>query len=87
MTRSVIKPADWIIGPERDGEGSLVAPMRSIQCGGCPERSEPSARQADADRWAMRHAGATGHRDFVELTTARLRVSPAPTNPLSEAKP
>lgn len=84
MTRSVIKPADWIIGPERDGDGHLLAPSRTMQCTACTASSEPSSQQAAIDRWAMRHTGVTGHREFDEITTARLRVSPAPTSPLAD---
>ncbi|MFJ9038036.1 hypothetical protein ACIRF8_15755 [Streptomyces sp. NPDC102406] len=83
MTRSVIKPADWIIGPERDADGHLIAPQRAIRCTLCDSQSEVSARQGDVDRWAMKHTGSTGHREYEELTTAKLRVSPAPTNPVS----
>lgn len=76
--------AEWTIGPERDDEGHVVGTVREVRCRACAETSEPGAEPGVTDRWAMRHAGLTGHRAYQEITTARLVVHPAPTNPLYE---
>jgi hypothetical protein len=84
MSRAVYRFAEWTIGPERDEEGHLRAPVREVQCVTCEEMSEPSREPDRTDRWALRHAGLTGHRSYREITTAHLTVHPAPTNPLYE---
>lgn len=76
--------ADWTIGPERDDEGHVQPLVREVQCQDCEETSEPDTALTKTDLWAMRHTGLTGHRSFREVTTARLTVQPAPTNPLYE---
>lgn len=74
--------ADWMIGPERDGEGVARPPLREVECRTCSEQSEASSQQGDTDKWAMEHTGLTGHRTYREVTTAFLVTTPAPTNPL-----
>lgn len=76
--------AEWTIGPERDEEGHMTAPLREVQCRDCQKISESSPEQGETDLWALRHAGLTGHRGYREITTANLAVRPAPTNPLYE---
>jgi hypothetical protein len=76
--------ADWAVGPDRDDNGHAPAPVHEVQCKECDELSDPSPEQGTTDRWALKHAGLTGHRTYREITTAPLVVFPAPTNPLIE---
>ncbi|NUK22084.1 DUF7848 domain-containing protein [Streptomyces lunaelactis] len=78
--RSVIKRAEWTIGPD-PSEGASPS-IREIECTGCGERSEASTGQLGPDAWAIGHTGATQHTGYREIVTAFLRVVPAPGNPL-----
>ncbi|MHC0433290.1 DUF7848 domain-containing protein [Streptomyces sp. O3] len=79
-TNTVYRFADWTIG--RDYTPGASPPIREIECTTCLQRSDPSVSQLPPDRWALTHAGATGHTGFREIVTAFLRVTPAPGNPL-----
>lgn len=76
---TVIKLADWTIGPDRE-EGASP-PVREVECTTCGWRSEPSTRQLITDTLALQHAGRTSHTGYREITTAFLRVVPAEGNP------
>lgn len=82
--RAVLRHAEWIIGPERDSGGHIRIPVRETKCETCGHSSGTHHGQEQNDRWALQHAGKTGHRSYLEITTASLAVSPAPTNPLYE---
>ncbi|MGW7363608.1 DUF7848 domain-containing protein [Streptomyces sp. NPDC054841] len=82
MSHTIIRLADWTLGPDRS-EG-VSAPIREIECTTCYERSEASTEQVGPDSWAIAHTGRTGHNGFREIVTAFLRVTPAPGNPLHE---
>lgn len=84
MSRRIFGFAEWLIGPTRDSEGRARAPQREVVCATCEDASRPSTDQTVTDRWAMQHAGLTGHREYLELTTTHLTAAPAPTNPLYE---
>ncbi|MFF3326096.1 hypothetical protein [Streptomyces sp. NPDC002889] len=77
--RTVIKLADWTIGPDRE-EGASP-PIRQVECTTCGWQSQPSVRQLDTDTQALAHAGRTSHPSYREITTAFLRVVPADGNP------
>lgn len=76
--RSVIKLADWTIGPDRS-EGASP-PIRQVECTTCGWQSQPSVRQLDTDTQSLAHAGRTSHTGYREITTAFLRVVPAEGN-------
>ncbi|WP_327375666.1 hypothetical protein OG393_17950 [Streptomyces sp. NBC_01216] len=82
---TVYRFADWTIG--RDRAPGVSAPIREMECTTCLERSEPGTSQLQPDRWALAHAGTTGHTGFREIVTVFLRVTPAPGNPLHRATP
>jgi hypothetical protein len=82
---TVIRYAEWTLGPERDEHGRTHIPVREVQCEICDQRSGPRHGQEHTDTWALRHAGMTGHRSYLEITTAALTAHPAPTNPLYDA--
>ncbi|WP_455755363.1 DUF7848 domain-containing protein [Streptomyces zaomyceticus] len=69
MTRRLFAFARWRLDP------TGVPMTRITACQTCPERSEPSPDLVVVGRWAMAHAGLTGHRGFDEITTASLRAS------------
>lgn len=74
MTRSVYRPAKWMLGADPDAD----PPERLIRCAvtGCGEKAPKDEGQLGPDHWALRHACATGHRAFAEVVTARLRAIP-----------
>lgn len=78
--RRVLRRAPWTLSPDRR-EGT-PPPARFITCKACRAKSPPSYIQAAPDAWAIAHTGETGHREFREVVTAHLRVSPARGNPL-----
>lgn len=84
MKRAAYTYMEWMIGPERDGDGTARPPVREVECRTCSEQSEASSQQGDTDTWAMTHTGLTGHREYREVTTALLVTTPAPTSPLYE---
>jgi hypothetical protein len=84
MSRVVLRFADWTIGPERDEDGHARTRKHAVRCRTCEEMSKPGQDQSQSDRWAMRHAAVTGHRDYGEIITVFLPVRLAPTNPLYE---
>ncbi|MEV0845294.1 hypothetical protein AB0J21_05270 [Streptomyces sp. NPDC049954] len=76
MARSLIRRTEWAIAAAVDETGEPVSSTRTTGCRDCPEHSGPVA-QYEGDAWAMRHAARTGHREFVEISTARLTARPA----------
>ncbi|MEW1693793.1 hypothetical protein ACIQOF_38745 [Streptomyces sp. NPDC091265] len=85
-TRSVIRFADCVIGPDREPGASR--PIYEIECTTCQETSEAAEERTPPEDWAMRHAGSNRtHRSYRAIITSFLRVTPAPGNPLHEAAP
>lgn len=74
MTRSVYREVEWTLGADPDAD----PPERQIRCAadGCGGHSSRSEGQLGPDSWALEHAGATGHRGYVEVVEARLRAIP-----------
>jgi hypothetical protein len=77
-----LRYTEWTLAPERDRNGRPFIPVREVQCQVCGQRSGSQVGQQTTDTWAMRHAGPTRHRGYLEVTTAALTARPAPTNPL-----
>ncbi|MEU8508060.1 hypothetical protein AB0C40_25765 [Streptomyces brevispora] len=81
--RSVIRLADWTIGPDR--EPGTSRPLYEVECTTCQESSEATEGPARPESWALRHTGRNpGHRGYRAIITSFLRVTPAPGNPLHE---
>ncbi|GGV45441.1 hypothetical protein [Streptomyces spectabilis] len=72
MTRAAYRYVDWSLGT--DPEQPL---QRRIECASCSAASGDSPGQLGPEQWALRHAAATGHRDFQEIAVAYLRATPA----------
>ncbi len=85
-SRTVFRFAEWTLGPGRDEDGHAYLPVREVLCETCALHSEPGHGQDQTDKWALRHAGMTGHRSYLEITKAALAARPAPTNPLYDAE-
>ncbi|MER7723580.1 hypothetical protein [Streptomyces sp. NPDC096323] len=82
--RSVIRLADWTIGPDRAPGAS--GPVYEVECTTCMERSDADENRRPPEDWALRHAGRNpDHRGFRAIITSFLRVTPAPGNPLHRA--
>ncbi|MEV0847023.1 hypothetical protein AB0J21_14295 [Streptomyces sp. NPDC049954] len=75
MARRLIRRIAWTIAAAVDEMGEPAAPTRQTGCRDCPEHSGPVS-QPEGDEWALEHASTTGHRDFVEISTARLAARP-----------
>jgi hypothetical protein len=84
--RAAFRYTEWTLGPERDGDGRTLLPVREVQCQKCGRRSGAHAGQQYTDRWALEHAGLTHHRAYLEIVTAALTAHPALTNPRYEAQ-
>jgi hypothetical protein len=70
--------AVWAVGSALDAHGVPRPPDRDVVCEACGEHSLRAACRTEApiEQWATTHARHTGHRDFVETTTRRLRAVP-----------
>ncbi len=79
---TVFRFSEWTLGPERDENGQASGTVREVLCEVCALYSEPALGQEQTDKWALRHAGMTGHRTYLETTSVLLTAHPAPTNPL-----
>lgn len=80
-TRSVIRFADWAIGPDREPGAS--GPVYEVECTTCLETSDAAEGPTSPEDWALRHAGRNpAHRGYRAIITSFLRVTPAPGNPL-----
>lgn len=85
-TRSVIRLADWAIGPDRTH--GAAAPVYEVECNTCEETSDEHNGPISPEDWALRHAGRNpNHRDYRAIITSFLRVTPAPGNPLYQEAP
>ena len=64
---TVIRYADWMIGPETAPEAPRI--VYEMQCLGCEEVSEASEEFEEVRTWAFRHVGRhpshTGYREIV----------------------
>ncbi|MFJ2094738.1 hypothetical protein ACIOEW_36620 [Streptomyces sp. NPDC087901] len=84
--RSVIRLADWAIGPDRTPGAS--APVYEVECTTCLETSDAYEGPTSPEDWALAHAGRNpSHRSYRAIITSFLRVTPAPGNPLCQEAP
>lgn len=76
--RSVVRFSEWTIGAPR---GEAPKPVILVRClaDGCAAESEPSASHMNPDRWALTHAGRTGHTRYEEVARCRLVATPKET--------
>ncbi|WP_431044803.1 hypothetical protein ACQUSR_24695 [Streptomyces sp. P1-3] len=84
MTRSIMRAADWALGPET-GEGAPEAIFSAV-CVSCGEASDASDNsRVPVEVWALKHTGRNpGHRQFKATAETFWRVTPAPGNPYRE---
>ncbi|MFD9075341.1 DUF7848 domain-containing protein [Streptomyces lasiicapitis] len=71
MTRSVHRLAKWTLESDRSKPS-----QRRIECASCQATSVESPGQLGPDRWALEHAGATDHREYLEIGIAHVRATP-----------
>ncbi|WP_328667590.1 hypothetical protein OG905_11220 [Streptomyces sp. NBC_00322] len=65
MTRSIIRSADWHLGPETAPEAPGI--IFEATCTTCGEASgATNDDRLPAEIWALKHAGRTGHTGFAE---------------------
>ncbi|WKX13017.1 hypothetical protein [Streptomyces sp. NL15-2K] len=85
MTRSIIKAAEWTLGPET-GEGAPQA-IYSAGCMECGEESLASDNdRAPVEIWALKHTGRNpSHRQYNAMIETYWRVTPAEGNPYRES--
>ncbi|MBO0918845.1 DUF7848 domain-containing protein [Streptomyces laculatispora] len=71
MSPRVMRFVEWTIGAPR---GEAPKPVILVRClePGCDQESEASRSHMDADRWALQHAGRTGHTEYDEIARCRL---------------
>lgn len=85
MTRSIIKAADWTLGPET----STGAPeaIFSALCLSCGEESQPTGDdRLPVEVWVLKHTGRNpAHRQFKATAETFWRVTPAEGNPYRES--
>ncbi|WP_282790967.1 hypothetical protein [Streptomyces sp. CC224B] len=72
MARTSYRYIDWTLGAD-----PAQPSHRRIECADCPAASGDSPGQLGPDRWALQHAGATGHRGYRETVISHLRATPA----------
>ncbi|MFI1104997.1 hypothetical protein [Streptomyces melanogenes] len=79
--RSVIRYAEWTLGPDTTPGAS--APIHVMECTTCLDTSPPSDEKTEPEVWAIRHtARHHDHPGFRAIVTSFTRVTPAPGNPL-----
>jgi hypothetical protein len=73
---TVPETAEWAAGPAYDKNGVPRPPMRDVVCEVCGDHSLRAATRTHVptEQWAATHARHSGHRDFIETTTGRLRA-------------
>ncbi|PAZ16248.1 hypothetical protein CLM62_08995 [Streptomyces sp. SA15] len=84
MTRSIIKAAEWTLGPET-GEGAPQG-IYSAVCLTCGAKAQPTDdERLPVEVWALEHTGLNpGHRQFKAVAETFWRVTPAEGNPYRE---
>lgn len=84
MTRSIIKAAEWTLGPET-GEGGPQA-IYSAVCMACGVEAPASDNDpAPVEIWALKHTGLNPtHRQLKAMVETYWQVTPAEGNPYRE---
>ncbi|MFD7428392.1 hypothetical protein ACFV6Z_15290 [Streptomyces sp. NPDC059818] len=75
MSRSTMRFVEWTIGAPRGEAPKTVIQVRCLHPD-CGQASDPSASHMDPDRWALQHAGRTGHTEYEEVARCRLVATP-----------
>ncbi|MFC8388307.1 hypothetical protein [Streptomyces sp. NPDC057238] len=84
MTRSIIKAAEWALGPET-GEGAPQAIYSALcmACGAEAPASDDSPEPVEV--WALKHTGLNpAHRQYKAMVETYWRVTPVEGNPYRE---
>ncbi|MFI8093231.1 hypothetical protein ACIF9R_33790 [Streptomyces sp. NPDC086080] len=84
MTRSIIKGADWTLGPETAPEAPRgIYSAVCITCGAEAPASDNDA--VPVEIWALKHTGLNPHhRQYKAMVETYWRVAPAVGNPYRE---
>lgn len=84
MTRSIIKEAEWTLGPET-GEGAPQA-IYSAVCLDCGAEAPASDNAPEpVEIWALKHTGLhPAHRQYKATVETYWRTMPAEGNPYRE---
>jgi hypothetical protein len=85
VTRSIIKAAEWTLGPET-GEGAPQA-IYSAVCMACGAEAQPTDNERlPVEVWTIKHTGLNPtHRQFKAMTETYWSVTPAEGNPYRES--
>ncbi len=85
MTRSIIKAAEWTLGPET-GEGAPQG-IYSAECLMCGAQARPTDNERlPVEVWALKHTGLhPTHRQYQATAETFWRVTPAEGNPYRES--
>jgi hypothetical protein len=85
VTRSIIKAAQWTLGPET-GEGAPQA-IYSAVCMACGAEAPASDNDpAPVEVWALKHTGRNpAHRQYKAMVETYWRVTPTGDNPYRES--
>jgi len=81
VTRSIIKAAEWTLGP--DTREDVPAGVYSAECLTCGAQVQPTANERlPVEIWALKHTGLNpDHRQFRATTETFWRVTPTEGNP------
>ncbi|UUU34414.1 hypothetical protein JIX56_33765 [Streptomyces sp. CA-210063] len=84
MTRSIIKAAEWTLGPDAGDE--VPETVYSVVCLSCGAVSPAmDDERLPVEVWALKHTGMNpDHRRFKAKAETFWRVSPAEGNPYCE---
>ncbi|MEU7054803.1 hypothetical protein [Streptomyces sp. NPDC046197] len=84
MTRSIIKDAEWTLGPVT-AEGAPLA-IYSAVCMECRAEAKPTdSEPLPVEVWALKHTGLNPvHRQFKSMVETYWRMTPAENNPYRE---
>jgi hypothetical protein len=84
VTRSIIKAAEWTLGPETGDDAP--AGVHSAECITCGAQAQPTDNgRLPVDVWALKHTGLDpDHRQFKATAETFWRVTPAEGNPYRE---
>ncbi|MDX3555323.1 hypothetical protein PV729_26755 [Streptomyces europaeiscabiei] len=85
MTRSIIKAAEWALGPET-AQGATQG-IYSAECLTCGAQAQPTDNERlPVEVWALKHTGLNPtHRQFKATAETFWRVTPTGDNPYRES--
>lgn len=85
MTRSIIKAAEWTLGPE-SGEGAPEG-IYSAACITCGAQAQPTDNERlPVEVWALKHTGLNPtHRQYKAVAETFWCVTPTGDNPYRES--